>query len=57
MLLYVENWLPLLTIALIASILFGVASFTLSCGAGDFKAPNPPQPPTARPPTCRGSSS
>jgi len=54
MLLYVENWLPLLTIALIASILFGVASFTLR--AGDFKAPNPPRPPTARP-HMPGSSS
>jgi hypothetical protein len=38
MLLYVETWLPLLTIALIASILFGVASFTSSRGAGDFNA-------------------
>jgi hypothetical protein len=56
MLLYVENWLPLLTIALIASILFGVASFTLSRGTGDFKAPNPPRPPTARP-HMPGSSS
>ena len=56
MLLYVETWLPLLTIALIASILFGVASFTLSRGAGDFKAPNPPRPPAARP-HMPGSSS
>jgi hypothetical protein len=45
MLLYVETWLLLLTIALIASILFGVASFTMSRGARDINVPSPPSPP------------
>jgi hypothetical protein len=56
MLPYVETWLPLLTIALIASILFGLASFTMSRGAKDLNVPNPLPPPASPRPTPGSSS-